>query len=96
MELLLPLEPDLDYAEFAVSVRYEDIPALPSLLAGLSNSTLRRKREALARVHRKFLWDETYGTAYEAVVEQMERRLQSPPPRWPRTHGLRSAAERES
>ena len=71
----MPFEPDLDYSEFAVSVDFADIAHLPSMLAGLSDEEIRRKRERLRDVHRMFVWDAAYGRAYEAVREQVQARL---------------------
>lgn len=73
--LLLPLEPDLDYTEFAVVIPFAQLAALPALLQNMSAVTIRWKRERMAQVHRRFLWDHEYGEAYEAVREALERRL---------------------
>ena len=80
-KLRLPLEPDLDYSEFAVSVAFKDIAALPAVLAGLGEERTRRMREKLKDVHRQFLWDEEYGLAYEAVRDALARRLARHPAR---------------
>ena len=74
--LLLPLEPDLNYSSFAVSVAFRDLASLPAVLGALSDDAIRRKRERLRDVHRMFLWDEAYGRAYEAVRDQLLRRLE--------------------
>lgn len=72
--LLLPLEPDLNYDEFAVTVAFHELPLLPDILKRMDDAQIHAKREALARVHRHFLWDEGYGTAYEAVRDALLRR----------------------
>ena len=73
--LRMPLEPELDYDGFAVSVPLKAIRSLPALLANMSEAAIRRKRERLREVHRDFLWDEAYGTAFEAVFERVVRLL---------------------
>ena len=80
--LLLPHEPDLDYSAFAVSVPFETIPALPSLLANMSDAVVAQMRERLCAVHRMFIWDEDYGTAYETALGALLSRLDGhvPPP----------------
>ena len=74
-QVLLPLEPDLDYSAFAVSIPFAAIGALPEILANMSSTEIRRKREALRDVHKQFIWDEGYGQAYEAVLGALQRRL---------------------
>ena len=64
----LPYEPELDYSAFAVVVGHEAIPHLPSLLANISTETTQRMRLRMAQVHRMFLWDPSYGTAFESVM----------------------------
>lgn len=73
--LALPYEPELDYDSFAVSIAFRDIDALPATLEAMSDAQVRAKREGLAAVHRRFLWDETYGRAYETTRELLLRRL---------------------
>ena len=68
-QLWLPYEPELDYRTFAVSLPFEDIPRLPALLEAIPPAVLRAKREALRALHRRFLWDDEYGQAFEAVRE---------------------------
>ena len=74
-QLLMPHEPDLDYDGFAVSVPFSEIASLPALLGGLSEAAIRAKRERLRQVHKMFLWDEKYGTAYETVRDALARQL---------------------
>ena len=74
-DLLMPLEPELDYDGFAVSVPFEAVPSLPSLLANMSSEALRRKRQRLHEVHRLFIWDEAYGQAYDAVLSRISNAL---------------------
>ena len=73
--LLLPYEPELRYDEFAVVVAYSDVRALPALVHNMSAAAIRAKRARLAEVHRTFVWDEEYGTAYEAVRDAVLGRL---------------------
>ena len=61
------LEPELDYSTFSISISFEQIPALPGLLANLSEADVLRLRTGLRAVHRYFIWDEGYGRAYELV-----------------------------
>ena len=70
-QLLMPHEPSLDYDSFAVSVPFREIAQLPGILANLSDAEVRRRRERLRDVHRRFLWDEAYGTAYESIREAL-------------------------
>ena len=82
--LRLPFEPGLKYDGpdgFAVSVPMEGIPALPSLLANMSAEMIAQKRARLREIHRMFIWDETYGEAYEAVLEQIRAGLHRNPDR---------------
>ena len=65
--VLLPYEPELDYRSFAVIVDFADVPRLPALLEAMDERKLYAKRERLREIHRAFLWDDHYGTAYEAV-----------------------------
>ena len=76
-QLLMPHEPDLDYEAFAVSVPFSEIASLPALLGGLSEAAIRAKRERLQQVHKMFIWDQKYGTAYETVRDALARRLSS-------------------
>ena len=69
--VLWPFEPELDYSSFAISVSFEEIPRLPSLLANMSEAALRGKRERLREVHRMFIWDDEYGSAYETTRERL-------------------------
>ena len=69
--LLLPYEPSLDYDAFAVTVPFREITALPALLGGMSEAAVRAKRERLRQVHRMFLWDSEYGSAYEAARDML-------------------------
>ena len=75
--LLLPFEPDLDYDSFAVSVAFQDLLHLPEVLMGLSERTLRAKRARMKEVHRMFLWDDSYGNAFEAVHALILKRVRS-------------------
>ena len=75
--LLLPFEPDLDYDSFAVSVAFEELPHLPQMLAGLSERALRAKRDRMNEVHRMFLWDDSYGSAFAAVHAQILDKVRS-------------------
>ena len=83
------VRPELDYARFSINVRYEDLPALPARLANLSDAEVHRYRRGMREVHRQFIWDEEYGTAYQAVARVLRRRLEEggDPPRtssvWP-------------
>ena len=77
--LLLPYEPELDYDGFAVSVPFEDIPRLPAILEAMPPAELRAKRERLREVHRRFVWDEQYGRAFEAVRDAVLRKVGLPP-----------------
>jgi hypothetical protein len=75
--LRMPLEPDLDYSTFGVTIPFHDIPKLPRLLESMSADEIRSKRERLRDVHKKFIWDEHYGSAYETVRGLLLRALQS-------------------
>ena len=54
---------------------YSDVRALPALVRNMSAAAIRAKRARLAEVHRTFVWDEEYGTAYEAVRDAVLGRL---------------------
>jgi hypothetical protein len=55
-------------------VTFEQIPALPARLANMSEAEIRAKRAALREVHRRFIWDDEYGTAYESVLDALRVR----------------------
>ena len=74
-QLRLPYEPELDYEGFAVTLPFRDIDSLPAILGAMSDAAIRAKRERLRQVHRMFLWDAAYGTAYETTRDLLLRRL---------------------
>ena len=74
-QLRMPLEPSLDYSAFSVRVAFQDIPTRPDIIGNMRPREIRRKREALRDVHKKFLWDEQYGEAYEAVRDSLLHEL---------------------
>lgn len=62
----------------AMQVTFEDIPRLPALLEAMRPAELRAKRERLRELHRRFVWDERYGRAFEAVRYAVLRKLGVP------------------
>ena len=54
---------------------FEDIPRLPAILEAMRPAELRAKRERLREVHRRFVWDEQYGEAFEAVRDAVLRKV---------------------
>ena len=74
-DLYMPLEPELRYDDFAVSIPFEAVPMLPGILANMSDAAIRAKRQRLFEVHKLFLWDEDYGEAYEAVMWRVSQKL---------------------
>ena len=69
--LRMPLEPELDYSSFGLVVPFHDIPRLPHIIERMSIEEIRTKRERLRDVHKKFIWDEEYGEAYETVRDYL-------------------------
>ena len=47
------------------------------MLAGLSERALRAKRDRMNEVHRMFLWDDSYGSAFAAVHAQILDKVRS-------------------
>ena len=58
---------------------FEDIPRLPAILEAMPHAELHAKRERLRDVHRRFVWDEQYGRAFEAVRDAVLRKVGLPP-----------------
>ena len=57
---------------------FEDTPCLPALLEAIRPAELRAKRERLRELHCRFVWDERYGRAFEAVRDAVLRKLGVP------------------
>jgi hypothetical protein len=68
----LSYEPWLDYRPFAIVVRHEDIPRLPSLLRNLTADARQQMRRRMAEAHRFFLWDSAYGKGFEFVMRILQ------------------------
>ena len=54
---------------------FHDIPRLPHIIERMSIEEIRTKRERLRDVHKKFIWDEEYGEAYETVRDYLMREI---------------------
>eukprot|EP00899_Mesostigma_viride_P017710 jgi/Mesvir1/25940/Mv20934-RA.1 len=65
--------PRVHYPEFSISIRKKGIPALLSMLRGISSDRLRQLQEGVQRVHKAFLWDEEYGLAYNYTLTVLAR-----------------------
>eukprot|EP00899_Mesostigma_viride_P004114 jgi/Mesvir1/13703/Mv04870-RA.1 len=67
-DVLWPFE-----SEFAFTFRKQDIPSLMELLRSVSDTRVREMQAAGQRVHKAFLWDQTYGMAYNYTMSALAR-----------------------
>lgn len=58
----------LDWNEFGVVLRKEDIPSLDSILKAIPAEAIRQKQEALGRVKLKFIWGATTFNPFDRFV----------------------------
>lgn len=69
-----PWDDLVEYGDFSVRVRRDQIPSLPSLLRAIGEPELARLRRGLAVRHRLFLWEQPYGLAYNVSMRELCRR----------------------
>eukprot|EP00899_Mesostigma_viride_P009648 jgi/Mesvir1/18685/Mv17176-RA.2 len=60
--------PRVQYKDFAVLFRKREIPNMLETLRGISDERVRELQAGCRRVHKAFLWDQTYGMAYNYTI----------------------------
>ncbi|GAX72704.1 hypothetical protein CEUSTIGMA_g160.t1 [Chlamydomonas eustigma] len=71
-----PFDDVLDYEEFALRLRVEDIPQLLEILKSVSKDQIQSYREKMYAVHKGFHWEPEYGgEAYNYTLKSLKRKL---------------------
>jgi len=77
---LLPVQPDvvqpfegdgLDWSEFAVQLGKEDIPNLEQILRAIPSEAVAKKRDAMERVKRRFIWSSTNYDPFRELSQEV-------------------------
>ncbi len=72
-----PVEDLLPYEEFSLRLPAADIPRIEAVLQAVSDQEWRRLHEGLAKWHRAFVWEPSYGWAYNLTIRSLKSRFAS-------------------